>query len=267
MKKFLIGGAVAFAMMLPFVASASVNNVLFDNGTGNVTVSSGSEMNVHLYVTSTGTDVESIFVKFPGAGGIAEQGVCYDISPDQIGTSPVDGWNITFPVTAPVNAGTWPISFATYGVGGNGADNTCSGSVGFGPTQFSSRVTVTTDNSVGTQTQNTSGTGSSVTPAWQLAINAMQTQLSAAIAAMTQAIANLSHPTTPVSTSAVCTSYAQANTGTVPNTYNDANVRLQGFLLSQGASIPALKAGASFGFYGNQTTAAVGWFNSLNHCN
>lgn len=108
----------------------------------------------------------------------------------------------------------------------------------------------------------TGGTGTTGT--WQDAIAALNAQLAALIASIT-------HPTpapTPTpTTSAVCTAYAQANVGTQGNVYNDANVRLQGFLLSQGASIPALKAGASFGFYGNQTTAAVGWFNSTNHCN
>lgn len=86
------------------------------------------------------------------------------------------------------------------------------------------------------------------------------------IAAIKNALGLGSGTTTPPTTSAVCSAYAQANSGTQANVYSDANVRLQGFLLSQGASIPALKAGAAFGFYGNQTTAAVGWFNSLNHC-
>lgn len=74
--------------------------------------------------------------------------------------------------------------------------------------------------------------------------------------------------TTPTPTnSPECVAYTKVNTGTQPNVYSDQNAKLQGFLLSQGASIPALKAGASFGFYGNQTTAAVGWFNSIYHCN
>lgn len=75
-------------------------------------------------------------------------------------------------------------------------------------------------------------------------------------------------PVTPAPTvSAACTAYAQANAGTMMNVKNDANVRLQGFLLSQGAVIPALAAGASFGFYGPQTQSAVSWFQNGNHCN
>lgn len=267
LRKTLLAGAIGVAMLaLPFVASASVNNVLFDNGTGNTTVSSGSSLNVHLFVTSSGTDVESILVKFPGAGGMAEQGVCYDINPDQIGTSPVNGWDITFPVVAPVNSGTWPVSFATYGIAGDGADNTCSGSVGFGPTSFSGRVTVVADNSSGTVTQNSGGSGIGGSSSWQVAFAQLQAQMSASLASLNAAIAALVHPTTPAP-SGVCTTLAQYTSMATPNARTEANVKLQGYLLSQGASIPALAAGASFGFDGPQTQSAVAWFSLTNHCN
>lgn len=92
--------------------------------------------------------------------------------------------------------------------------------------------------------------------------------LIAQIAALTAQVNALLHPATPVpTTSAICTAFAQANVGTQANVYSSANQALQGFLLSQHMSIPALTSGgASFGFYGNQTTAAVGVFNSMNHC-
>lgn len=92
--------------------------------------------------------------------------------------------------------------------------------------------------------------------------------MSAMLAALNALLAKLSNPPTPPAptTSASCTAYAQANTGTAYGVYNDANVRLQGFLLSQGASIPALKAGASFGFDGPQTEAARATFVNANHC-
>lgn len=63
-------------------------------------------------------------------------------------------------------------------------------------------------------------------------------------------------------TDAACAAFTAANAGTQPNVYSDANVALQGFLLSQHMSIPALKAGAAFGFYGNQTTNALGIWRS-----
>lgn len=255
-KSAVAGLGVVMALSFALPALAAVNNVLFDNGTGNTTVSSGDQMNVNLYVTSAGTDVESVFVKFPGAGGIAEQGVCYDITPDQTGTSPVGGWVINFPVTAPVNSGTWPISFATYGISGDGADNTCSGAVGFGPTSFTGRVTVIASNSSGIQTQNSGGT---------MASNSVLQSLTNLVAQLTAQVQGLLHPAATAPSTA-CASYTQANSGTQMGVYSDANVRLQGFLLSQGASIPALKAGASFGFYGPQTASAVSWFNGMNNC-
>lgn len=241
-------------------ASVSVNNILFDNGTGNITTAAGSQVNVQLYVNTSGTnDVESIFVKFPNAGGIAQQGVCYDVT-DQVGESPVNGWVFNFPVTVPVNAGIWDITLSTHGTNGDAADNTCTTSADTTQT-FTGRVTVTADNSVGNPTGNSGGSGNTGSTGSLAALQALVAQL----AAQVQAILHPVTPPAPTASSA-CSAYAQANMGTQPNVYSDANVRLQGFLLSQGASIPALKAGASFGFYGNQTTAAVGWFNSLNHC-
>lgn len=87
------------------------------------------------------------------------------------------------------------------------------------------------------------------------------------VAAMKTAlgIGSTSTPT-PTPSSAICSMFAQANAGTMPNVYSPANSALQGFLISQHMSIPALTAGASWGFYGNQTTTAVGIFNSINHC-
>lgn len=255
-----VASATMFALPAMAFASVSVNNILFDNGAGNITASSGSQVNVQLYVNTSGTnDVESVFVKFPNAGGAAQQGTCYDVA-DQIGESPVNGWVFNFPITVPVNAGIWDITVATHGTNGDAADNTCTTAADTTQT-FNGRVTVTADNSSGTPTGNSGGSNSNTGSTGSLA--ALQA-LVAQLAAQVQAIL---HPTTPTpTTSGVCTQYAQANSGTQPNVYSDANVRLQGFLLSQGASIPALKAGASFGFYGNQTTAAVGWFNSTNHC-
>lgn len=48
---------------------------------------------------------------------------------------------------------------------------------------------------------------------------------------------------------------------------SSGNIALQGYLLSEGANIPALAAGASFGYWGPQTQAAIGWFKTVNSCN
>lgn len=63
-----------------------------------------------------------------------------------------------------------------------------------------------------------------------------------------------------------CTALQDKLIGTVDNTYNQANVRLQGFLLSEGYSIPALEQGAAFGYKGTQTNGALAQFKSANQC-
>ncbi len=72
-------------------------------------------------------------------------------------------------------------------------------------------------------------------------------------------------PTTPTA-SVKCAAVNAKLLGTVDNTYNNANVMLQGYLLSEGMSIPALAAGASFGYKGPQTNAALSQFKSANQC-
>lgn len=260
----MAGIAASAAMLLLPVAtfaSVSVNNVLFDDGTGNVTTSSASTVNVHLYVNTSGTnDVESVFVKFPNAGGIAQQGVCYDVA-DQVGESPVNGWVFEFPVTVPVNAGTWDISLATHGTNGDAADNTCTTSADATQT-FSGRVTVTSDNSTGTPTGNSGGSGGPGNVGSLAALQALVAQL----AAQVQAIL---HPTTPPASTGACAALQAKQVGTSYGVYNDPNVALQGFLLSANPnSIPALKAGSTvpMGFYGPQTQSAVSAYKSMNGC-
>ena len=73
-------------------------------------------------------------------------------------------------------------------------------------------------------------------------------------------------PTAP----AACAELTAKMTGTSYGVYNDANVSLQGFLLSKNPnSIPALKAGSTIpmGFYGPQTAAAISAYKAVNGCN
>lgn len=92
--------------------------------------------------------------------------------------------------------------------------------------------------------------------------------LQALIAALTAQIQALQHPATPAPTpaSTLCSQLANAMTGAQMGVYNNANQALQGFLLYQHMSIPALAAGASFGFFGQQTSAALSSFRSQNGC-
>jgi hypothetical protein len=72
-------------------------------------------------------------------------------------------------------------------------------------------------------------------------------------------------PVVPVVSSA-CSQLTHFMAGAVQGVRNSANIKLQGFLLSQGMEIPALAAGAAFGFYGPQTGAALVSFESMNQC-
>lgn len=160
--------------------------------------------------------------------------------------------DVTLPVKLPPNTGTYTLTVQGAGIYGGFHSVDCNDSV-VGTGSFGGALRVTAD-----ATDSSTGSTGGAAPSW------VAQMIAAIVAAIKPASAPV--PTPAPTTSAACTAYAQANAGTQPNKYSDTNVRLQGFLLSQGASIPALKAGASFGFYGNQTTAAVGWFNSLNHC-
>lgn len=80
-------------------------------------------------------------------------------------------------------------------------------------------------------------------------------------------LAWMSGSTTPAPSSK-CADLTTKLVGTTDNQYSDANASLQGFLIAANAnSIPALKAGASFGYKGDQTRSAVISFKAANQCN
>jgi hypothetical protein len=161
--------------------------------------------------------------------------------------------NVPFSVKVPPNTGNYNPTVQGAGTFGgarsiNGGDNVVLGATGLGTVRV-----------VASGSESTGGTD---------AISEMRAQ----IAALMSQIAAFIHPVTPPAptTSAACAAFAEANKGTQMGVYNNANIGLQGFLLSpQGGrqSIPALTAGAAFGFYGNQTASAVASFQSMNHCN
>ncbi len=241
----LIKLAVSAAIVAPFLlgavaSAATISNPLFSNGQTTIDANGGATVNGTFTLTvGTGEVVEWLratpdtypFTDTSVGGTLGYQEGVYT--------------NVPFSVKVPPNTGTYNITEQGAGIYGgnrsiNGGDN-----VNTGPTNVGTvRVVANAESSTSV------GTDNSVLAQILAALNA------------------LLHPATPPAptTSAVCTAYAQANVGTQLGVYNSANIRLQGFLLSQGASIPALAAGASFGFYGNQTAAAVAWFQGLNHC-
>ncbi len=269
MKKLIVGGVSALAFMLPLAAfaSVSVDNILFDNGTGNVVAGSGDSVPVTLYLNTSGTnDVESIFVSFPGAGGIAQQGQCYDIT-DLEGASPTNGWVSTFDITVPVNAGVWPIKVETHGTNGDDADQGCFTSADATQT-FNSRITVTADNSTGSLTGNSggSGTGTSGASQWSLIMQSLQAILAKMTAGSTPA-------PTPVPTPTVDPKCAMIAPylGAPENTYSSLGVQLQSALLMDNPfSISVFAPGLippRSGFRGPLTDGALAAYNSNHHCN
>lgn len=244
--KTLIKVLAIAALALPFAASAAtISNPLFSNGQTSIDATGGSTVSGTFTLTvGTGEVVEWLrtqsdpsqpFVDTTVGGNLGYQ--------EQVYTG------IPFSVKVPQNTGTYYPTVQGAGIYGgnrsiNGADNVVLGSTGLGAVRVVANGASSGEPAVGS-------------PDW----------MSQLIAALKAAITPAPAPVVVPTVSASCVAFAAAMNGAVMGITNDANVRLQGFLLSQGASIPALKAGASFGFYGTQTAAAVASFNGANHCN
>lgn len=242
-KMALAAGTLSMAFPLLALA-ASFTNVEFQNGQTTVEGSGSSQVTAMFRVVVPVNEVVERIQTDVIGDGLAP--VCTEVGGSmglEQGTH-----NVSIQVKLPPNTGTYNLDVQGSGIFGAFKADDCVGDV-VGSASFANALRVVASGS--------GSTGS--TSALDIAAIVKAVLLSMGIGSATT--------TPPVATvSEVCKAYAQANSGTQSNVYSDANVRLQGFLLSQGASIPALKAGAAFGFYGNQTTAAVGWFNSLNHC-
>jgi len=242
MKKILTGSVIALA--LPFLAlAASFTNVSFDNGDVTVQGTGGSTVNATFrVVVPAGQVVERVQTDVLG-DNLAP--VCTEVG-GQLGLQ--EGTHdVTLSVKLPPNTGTYTLNVQGSGIYGAFRTVDCTGDV-VGTGSFGSALKVVA-----------SGSGSPTT-------GGSNSDLMALIVALQAQIAALQNPVTPAPATA-CAALNAKLAGTVDNTYNDSNVRLQGFLLSEGANIPALKAGASFGFKGDQTRAAVNWYKSVKSCN
>lgn len=238
MKKYLIGSSVAMA--LPFLAiAASFTNVSFDNGDVTVQGTGGSTVNATFrVVVPAGQVVERIETDVLG-DSLAP--VCTEVGGSlglQEGTH-----DVTLSVKLPPNTGTYNLQVRGSGIYGAFHTVDCTND-NVGTANFASALKVVAD-------ANSNTGGSSSTPSW-----------------FTAWLLSMGFGSTPAPVvKTQCTALNAKLVGTVDNTYNSANVKLQGFLLSEGASIPALEAGASFGFKGPQTNAAVALFKVINNCN
>ena len=258
MKYKIISALIGAAVVLIPTSSAfamTVDSLTFDNGTPNIVTNPGDTINATAYFTLSGSDqLDTVSVEFPGYGS-AEQ--CFRVDPALL----QPGASLPVPINnllVPNNAGAWNILIKGYSETWPSLDTQCDPSNQKSSKTFSEVVNVTA-NSVTTINGNGNFSGNNGTSTSQ------NNQLSQLIALLTALISKQT-TTPPPTTSAVCTAYAQASAGAMQGVTNSANVRLQGFLLSQGESIPALAAGASFGFFGQQTAAANSTFQAANHC-
>lgn len=257
--KMIALGAFAVALLFAGTASAAVNfdgiaPVVFDNGDGwesNVDTSAGDTIRARLILDITGdSDVNAVSYDF--IGDFIPK-VCIQLPNEQ--TQSINDFPVEIDMVAPKTAGSWDVQFVAYGNDGPETDFNCTNAV---DTQnVNDRVIV---NVGSVNTAGSTGGGSGVVG------NSVLSQLMAQVAELAKVVANMGKPATPPAASGKCAALASKMTGAIQGTTASGNIVLQGYLLSEGANIPALAAGAAFGFYGPQTAAAVSWFKSVNAC-
>ncbi len=245
-------GVMGLFAAMPFMALASSNisNIKFDNGQTQMSCTAGQSVNVTFRVVVP-------------AGEVAELGQV-DVLGDNLAPAlpftlggnlglEEGATDVTTSVTCPQNTGYYAVEFRTAGIyGGQSAVAITDGVTSLATFTNALRVTA-----VGSSTS----AGSDV-PAWQVAINALSAQMNALIASLTK-------PTTPAPApvNTTCANLAAHSAGAMYGVRSQANVMLQGFLLGEGMSIPALAQGASFGLFLDQTNAALTAYKSAHQCN
>lgn len=241
--KFALGAAViAPALIAGSAFAATFSNVQFDNGDVTITGQGGST-------------VQATFHVIVPAGQVVEY-----IQTDVVGDSlaPVDTsvggdlglqegtHDVTVSVKLPPNTGTYQLN--VQGAGIYGAFRSISGNDNVvGAASFSNALRVVAD-------PNTTTGGVNAPPSWFQTWFANWTTQHPAPAPV------------PAPVSGVCADLGQYMSLHMGSTGQQV-VQLQGLLLSKGASIPALAAGASFGYFGSQTNAALMVVKGENHCN
>lgn len=249
--KFAIGASAAVAMLATATPAfaASISNPLFSNNQTAIDAQGGSTVNGTFTLTvgpgetcewfRTQADPSQPFKDASVGGTLGFQ--------EQVYTG------IPFSVVAPPNTGTYyPTVQCAGNVGGNRAINggdTNAGSVIWLSSTGLGTVRVVANAS----TDVPEGT---TPPGWNASDWAAFQQW------------KNSQNSTPAPSSK-CAILTTKLAGTVDNAYSAANKVLQGFLISEGFDykMPALSAGASFGYKGDQTRSAVEAFKTANSCN
>ena len=248
--------ALSFAVATPAKAAVNFDGiapVIFEAGNGwesNVDVDAGDTIRAKLILDITADDDVNA-VSYDFIGDFIPK-VCIQLPQEQ--TQSVNDFPVELDMLAPNTAGSWDVQFAAYGNNGPETDFNCTNSVD--TLNVNDRIIVNLGDS---NTAGSTGGGSGTVG------NSVLASLMSQVKLLADAVAKLSAPTTPAP-SGKCAAVSAKLVGTMDNTYNQANVQLQGYLLSEGMSIPALAAGASFGYKGPQTNAALAQFKAMNQC-
>ena len=247
MFKKIFGGAVAIAIALPVMASAAtISSPLFSNGDTVIDAGGGSTVNGTFTLQVGSSEVCEVVRTQADTQAFTDTSVGSNLG-YQFGTYT----NVPFNVKVSPNTGTYNATVQCAGIfGGNrsvdGADGVVVGPVSLGTV----RVVANSTNS-----SNPAGTS----------------QWDALMAAIQLLIAKLSAPPAPPApvvpaVKPVCTQLAQYSYLQVGATGATVSA-LQGVLLGNGGAIPALTSGAAtYGYFGQQTNAALYQVKALNQC-
>lgn len=242
MKAKIAGAIAAGVFLFAGVASAAtIPNIQFSNGQTSTSCIAGQSVNVTFRVNIPSNEVVELG-QVDVIGDTLAPALPSSLGGDLgLQEGPQD---VQMSFTCPQNTGYYSVQFSTAGIFGGQRAVTMTDGVTSTAT-FSNAIRVVANGS----TSGTSGAPAGVDPlVWAKFI----------------AYINAQGSTPAPATDAQCAAFAAANVGSQPNVYNSGNIALQGYLLSQHMSIPALTSGgASFGFYGNQTTAAIGQWRSM----
>lgn len=248
----LLAGIVMLFGGVGLASAATFSNVEFQNGQTTVEGTGGSNVTATFrVVVGVNEVVEQIQTDVIG-DGLAP--VCTSVG----GTLGLEQGthNVSIQVKLPPNTGTHNLDVQGSGIYGAFRADDCVGDV-VGSASFAGALRVVATGS--------GNTGSSTSDLQSLIADLVK-QVSCLSTGGTWATGVCTPKPTAPAPSTKCAAVNAKLIGTVDNSYNSANVMLQGYLLSEGMSIPALAAGASFGYKGPQTNAALAQFKAMNQC-
>ena len=253
MRKLAALAAGSVLLLAGSASAATITNVEYSNGDVTIQGTAGQSVSGKVrIVVPVNEEVE--FVQFDViSDSLAPH--CESVGRLQEGTHFVNISGVKFPP----NTGSYSLEVETAGIFGGLAAIDCVSNV-TGSQSFGASV-----RTVGSASSPSTG-GTSLVEQLQAQIASLMAQFSCSNSGGTWTGSTCTPKPAPV-VSNKCSSLAAKLMGTQYGQRNSANIVLQGFLLSESMSIPALAAGASFGFFGDQTNSALMNFKAANGCN